>query len=245
MMITTSNLYPRRKMLFYLEELKSKADITNSIYIPSGSSSTDIQEVLKLISRSNEIEEFIIREIESTDTGAVFFFSEVDRYLIIPPFPIHDRASFNGYNIEPLKQLLEQEFLVALLLVRLGSYAVGVFKGEELISSKVGTGNIHSRHRQGGSSQRRFERGREKQIEYFFGRLCNRARENIEPYVNNLDFVVYGGERHTILNFKKQCHFMQQLDDRVLLRVLNVRHPKMATLSEAMRNVWSCRLIRW
>ena len=58
--------------------------------------------------------------------------------------------------------MLHKEFILGLIIVRLGEYGVGVFQGENLLSSKVGTGLVHSRHRQGGSSSHRFERHRDK-----------------------------------------------------------------------------------
>ena len=84
---------------------------------------------------------------------------------VVPPFPIKDSVIFPGYNTEPLTLLLEQERFIALVLVRLGAYAIGVCRGEALIASKVGTGLLDGRHKQGGSSQQRFRRHREKQIE--------------------------------------------------------------------------------
>jgi hypothetical protein len=57
--------------------------------------------------------------------------------------------------------------------------------------------------------------------------------------------VVYGGERHTLLSFRKQCEFTQKLDDRVLESRLNVREPKQATLEEAISQVWSSTVIQW
>jgi hypothetical protein len=51
---------------------------------------------------------------------------------------------------------------------------------------------VHSRHRQGGSSAHRFERHREKQIESFFTRVCGHAQEHLEPYLKQLDHVIYG-----------------------------------------------------
>jgi peptide subunit release factor 1 (eRF1) len=113
------------------------------------------------------------------------------------------------------------------------------------VDSKVGTGHIHSRHRKGGSSQRRFERRRENESQAFFDRVCGRARERLGPYLEDLDHVVYGGERHTLQAFRKRCVFLGALSDRVLPLVLNVREPKQASLEAAIAEVWSSSVFSW
>ena len=245
MVARTSHTYNRYRILQYLDELSNGIDISASVYVPSGLSAKEIDDLLKFVPDPNEVKSNIIPEIEQLDHGGVLFYSDYEQYLIIPPFPMHDRVVFHGFMIEPLNKFLQQEFTIAVVLVRLGAYAVGVFKGEALLSSKVGTGHIHSRHRKGGSSQRRFERGREKQMEYFFDRVCARTREHVEPFLNGLDFVVYGGERQTLLNFRKDCKFLQNIDHRVLKRTLDVRYPKHNALVHAIEDVWSSTVITW
>lgn len=183
--------------------------------------------------------------VSKSSTGGVLLWGEHGRYLVLPPFPLADRMSSSGFDVELLRSLLVKETTVALLLVRLGAYAVGVFRGEDLVSSKVGTGLIHSRHKKGGSSQRRFERHREKQTEYFFERVCERARDRLAEHLGEIELVFYGGERHTVLEFRKQCDFVRALDDRVSERLLNVREPKQASLEAAIEEVWASRVIEW
>jgi peptide chain release factor subunit 1 len=163
----------------------------------------------------------------------------------MPPFPIIEQKLSNTCEIEPLYSLLHKEFLIALVLLRLGEYGIGVCRGEQLLSSKVGTGLVHARHRQGGSSSHRFERHREKQMETFFTRVCAHAREQFEPYARPLDYLVYGGNRETILDFRKQCHFLHQFDSRTLGLLLNTREPKQSGMVDAIQEVWSSRVIEW
>jgi peptide subunit release factor 1 (eRF1) len=181
--------------------------------------------------------------VTNSKTGAVIFWGEQNRCLVLPPFPVVPRPVSTGFDINPLRSLLQREFTIALILVRLGSYAIGVFQGEELVSSKVGTGLIHSRHQKGGSSQQRFARHREKQMEFFFSRVCVHVRERMEPYMKRLDYVIYGGERNTLLSFRKQCRFLQLLEDRTLDTLLNVRKPGQRALEAAIGEAWSSEVI--
>jgi hypothetical protein len=150
-----------------------------------------------------------------------------------------------GYSVGPLRSLLRHDFSVALILVRLGAYAVGLCRGESLIASKVGTGLVHGRHKKGGSSQQRFQRHREKEIESFLNRVCCHIKEKLEPQAQTLDYLVYGGARTTILSLQKRCAFLQQFDNRTLAPLLDIPNPRQAVLQTAVGRVWSSKLIEW
>lgn len=230
-----------------LEEFDANESRATSLYLPYNLLPAEVDKALKapLGSDMEEVLPDITEAIVRSKTGAVLLWGEQGKYLVLPPFPVKEKLFASGYDVEPLRSLLQQELTVALILLRLGAYAVGVFQGEKLVSSKVGTGLVHSRHRQGGSSAHRFERHREKQIEYFFDRVCSHVREHLEPNLQLLDYVIYGGERQTLLSFRKQCRFLEQFDDCILESRLNVREPKQATLEAAITQVWSTTVIQW
>jgi hypothetical protein len=141
--------------------------------------------------------------------------------------------------------LLEHDYSVAFILVRLGSYAIGVCRGEKLLSSKVGTGLVHGRHKKGGSSAHRFERHRDKQIEYFLTRVCQRSREQLEPYVKSIEYIVYGGARTTIQLLQKQCTFLGKLEIPNLPPQLDIPEPRQAVLKAAIGRVWTSAVYEW
>ena len=239
--------FTRVKMLHLLDELEAISGPATSLYIPHDLPASEVEKTLKspLGPGIEEAMSDISENVARSKTGSVIFWGQENKYLVLPPFSIKERLFSSGYDVEPLRALLQQQLIVALILLRLGAYAIGVFQGEKLVSSKVGTGLVHSRHRQGGSSAHRFERHREKQIEYFFTRVCHHVEERLEPYLQQLDHVIYGGERHTLLSFRKQCPFLQQLDKRTLGTLLNVREPKQAALEAAITQVWSSEVIQW
>lgn len=230
-----------------LDELEGAGGAATSLYVPHDLPATDAEKTLRapLGAGIEEALSDITDTVARSRTGAVIFWGEQRKCLVTPPFPVREGLFSSGYDVELLRALLQQERTVALILVRLGAYAVGVFQGERLVSSKVGTGLVHSRHRQGGSSAHRFERHREKQMEYFFTRACNHVREHLEPRLQQIDYVIYGGERHTLLSFRKQCEFLQKFDDRTLEALLNVREPRQATLQAAIGQVWSSEVVVW
>lgn len=188
-------------------------------------------------------------QAESSQTGFVIFCSkkqnQCDYMLIIPPFPVTKTLEASYIETTPLVEILESQFVIGIALVRLGSFAFGVSKERNLVTSKVGKGLIHSRHRKGGSSANRFARHREKQIETFFTRACGYLRQYIEPHVKDIDYMVYGGARTTILQFKKQCAFTEMLDQPELPYLLDINEPKQAVLEEAIARIWSSRVFTW
>jgi len=233
------------RMLHLLEELKANSIEVGSLCIPSNSSRTNVEGLMETILDLKTMPEDISKSIAESSNGAILFWGPHHRYLVLPPFPLNEERVSSTCEIEPLYSLLHKEFLVGLVLVRLGTYSIGVIQGEKLVASKVGTGLVHARHRQGGSSSHRFERHREKQMETFFTRVCGHAREQLEPYARQLEYVIYGGVRETLLDFRKQCHFMSQFDKRTLDLLLNIREPKQAGLQEAIQEAWSSRVIQW
>ncbi len=232
-------------MLGFLDNIENSTAQSYSHYLPPGLPVPEIESLIKDLTLENEVASEITKIVADSATGGVLFWGNVHKCLAIPPFPLQTRIASPGYDVAPLRSLLQQQLLIALILVRLGEYAIGVFEGEKLISSKVGTGLVHSRHKKGGSSQRRFERHREKQIEGFFTRICVHVRSNLEPHTRKLSYVIYGGERNTLRAFRKQCRFLAAFDERTMGLRLNIRKPRQPMLEAAIAEVWSSELIEW
>lgn len=235
----------RGRMLKLLDELENAPGTAVSLYIPSRLPLPKVEKMLITTPGTQAAFKDVVGEIAKSNTGVVLFWGEYAKYLVVPPFPVEESPIFQGYEVGPLRSLLRQDFIIALILVRLGAYAIGVFQGEKLISSKVGTGLVHARHKKGGSSQHRFERHRDKQIEIFFGNVCIRMQEQLGTYSERIDYVFYGGERTTVGTFKKQCRYSKKLEEQTVEMLLAIRKPKQASLEEAISDAWSSRVTQW
>ncbi|MFC1872727.1 Vms1/Ankzf1 family peptidyl-tRNA hydrolase [Chloroflexota bacterium] len=189
--------------------------------------------------------EDIVKAAATSPTGYVIIRGYDKIWLVLPPFAVKDEMWFSEMNPAPLLQLVETDYHIAFVLARMGAYAVGMAKGEALVSSKVGTGLVHGRHRQGGSSANRFARHRLKQAEYFFTRVCERAREHIGPYVNQTDYLVWGGARTTILALQKQCGFLAGLKTPALPQMLDIPDPRKVVLEQALSRVYTTTVLEW
>ena len=236
----------REKMLELLVELTAApSENAHTLYLPPQLSPTELEDNIKIVPEPHDVITQLSKNAVRSKTGAVIFWNNHYKLLVIPPFPISEKHIADSIAVEHLHKQLSHDCLIALVLIRLGSYAIGVYQGEKRLGSKVGTGLVHGRHRQGGSSAHRFARHRDKQIEYFLTRVCQHAREQIEPYVKSLDYIVYGGARTTILLLQKQCPLLGKLGTLVLPPLLDIPEPRQAVLETAISRVWSSTVVEW
>jgi hypothetical protein len=245
-LVLNKHVFSRSRMLDFLKKLAvTPGEDLTTLYLPPHLSASELENLLNEISAPQDISAGLSDVINRSSTGAVIFWSTPHKYLVIPPFPVAGKSVASSLDKEPLLTLLNREYLVGLVLVRLGSYGIGVCHGEKLMSSKVGTGLVHGRHRQGGSSAHRFERHRDKQIESFLTRVCRHSREQLEPYVKSLDYIVYGGARETIRLLQKECPFLNRLATPVLPPLLDIPDPRQAVLENAVSRVWSSTVVEF
>lgn len=245
MLVPTHFELSRSRLLAFLDELEKTDDTARSIYLPPSQPLSRVEDLLRNIVGTDEIHTDLAALSSGSETGAVVFWGVSRRSLVLPPFPIYEQYLTFGYDVDPLRSLLQQDFIVGLILIRMGAFAVGVCHGEELIASKVGTGLIHARHRKGGSSQRRFERHREKQVEQFVLRVCGHIQKHLGTYARALDYVIYGGARTTILELRKRCSFLSQFDNRALPPILDIPEPRQVVLEGSVSKVWSSKIVDW
>lgn len=216
-----------------------------TLYFPPLEDKVHLETRVKDIPVPAGIKEDVVSLASHSATGSVLFYFPGRQILVVPPFPITDNHISPSLDTESLRTLISTDYLIGLVLVRLGSYAIGVCRGEELIESKVGTGLVHGRHKKGGSSAHRFERHRDKQIEYFLTRVCERSRQHLEPYVKSFDYLVYGGARTTLTLLKKQCPFFNSITTSVLPPLLDIPEPRQKALEAAVTRVWSSKITEW
>lgn len=243
-MISRKFFLRRSKMPEFLNELEQITDPTAvSLYLPFGLSAPEIESLLA----EAEIQSYpgeLAQVAAGSGSGTGLFWGSQRKCLVLPPFPLKEKTVSSGYLTEPLRRLIDRDFRIGLILVHLGSYAIGLCQGEKLITSKVGTGLIHGRHKKGGSSQQRFQRRRENQVQEFLDRVGRHAQEQLEPQASQLDYIVYGGPRQTILQLKKRCPFLKSFEDRTL-PLLNVPSLRQKVLEAAVSRVWSSGIIEW
>lgn len=185
----------------------------------------------------------VIDRVKESETGLVVFLGSEGIRAVAPPFPVLEDMRADGAHVTPLVELLNRDLLVGVVLLRLGRYAVGVLRGAGLVASKTGGRYVKSRHRAGGSSQRRFERSRERLVRELFDKACQVAAEVFTPYGDGIDYLLAGGERHTLRAFLQRCRYLQGFERKTLKRVLQVDRPGQEALEGIASEVWKSRVV--
>ncbi|MBO3748692.1 hypothetical protein J5X84_21655 [Streptosporangiaceae bacterium NEAU-GS5] len=143
------------------------------------------------------------------------------------PFPPLASGSVRG-----LITHVRQSRRIGVLLVRLGGHAAGVFEGDRLVASKVGSRLVHGRSAAGGWSQHRFARRREKQVDEALRAAAEVAVRVLVPYTESADglaAVVLGGDRRAVDGLRAD----RRLDPVFALEMepfLTVPDPRLAVL---------------
>jgi len=235
----------RTRMLALLAELDAERGAARSLYLPAALGSEEMGRVVGEVVGTEINPAEVARFVSASATGGAMFWGTARRLLVLPPFPVREKYLAIGYDVEPLRSVLQPDFTIALILVRMGAFAIGVCRGEELVLSKVGTGLVHARHKKGGSSQRRFQRRQDREVDVFIERVCGHVRERLEPRVKEINYLVYGGGREAIRLLRKECQFLNQFDDCLLPSLLDIPSPRKVVLEAAVMSVWSNQVIEW
>ncbi|MFG1619233.1 acVLRF1 family peptidyl-tRNA hydrolase [Nonomuraea wenchangensis] len=101
-------------------------------------------------------------------------------------------------HVSGLVAHVRAERRVGVFLVRLGGYAAGVFHGDELLASKVGSRLVQGRTAAGGWSQQRFARRRRNQASRAGDDAVETAVRVLSPHLGELEAVVLGGDRRAM-----------------------------------------------
>jgi hypothetical protein len=106
---------------------------------------------------------------------------------VTPPFGLGEEGEYDVVRTAPLLEALERDVRAAALLVRLGGYAVGIFDGERLVASKVGSRFVKGRHKKGGSSANRFRRRRGEQERELVDAAAAEAARVLGPWQGKVE----------------------------------------------------------
>jgi len=174
--------------------------------------------------------------------GAVRIEAASEVITVRPPFGLPHAGEYEVVRLEPLFEALAADRVVAALLVRLGGYAVGVFEGERLVASKVGSRFVKGRHKKGGSSSGRFRRRREEQARGLIDEAAEVAARVLEAWRDRVEFVALGGDRAAVDRVLAASPELGWLSERALRRFFTVRDPRQAVLDRLPYELYAAEL---
>jgi len=174
--------------------------------------------------------------------GAVRIEAAGELIAVRPPFGLAHEGEYESVGLGPLFAALAADHVVAALLVRLGGYAVGVFDGERLVASKVGSRFVKGRHKKGGSSSGRFRRRREEQARELIEEAAEVAARTLEPWRNRAEFAALGGDRTAVDRVLAANPELSWLAERALPRFFTVPDPRQAVLERLPYELYAAEL---
>jgi peptide chain release factor subunit 1 len=161
------------------------------------------------------------------DTGLVVFSGAlptngpgsevVNVWEIIPPKPVTQYLyqCDDHFHVEWLKDMLREEKVFGILVIDSSDVGMGILSGDRLEVVDVLTSGISGKTRKGGQSARRYERGREMELTYFYHRVAEHAtRVFIES--NKVTGMLVGGPGPTKDEFLKGGYLHYELQKKVV-----------------------------
>ncbi|MFW9988615.1 MAG: peptide chain release factor aRF-1 [Candidatus Odinarchaeota archaeon] len=240
-------IYKTKKLLENLKSKRGFHTELISVYIPHDRKISDVTNHLKNeISESQNIKSKLTRKnvldsISSLleqlknikdvpENGLVMFSGAIpqrntpgternEMYIVEPPdrvvtFRYHCASEF---LLWPLEEMLTPKETYGLLVIGRKESAVGYIKGNKVEVIREFTSGIHSKHRAGGQSQRRFERLIEEGEKLFYRRISDTVNELFLP-MEDLQGIFIGGPGQSKEKFASD----ESLDYRLQEKILDV-----------------------
>ncbi len=174
--------------------------------------------------------------------GAVRIELPAETIVVRPPFGLAHAREYETVQLAPLFEVLAADHLVASLLVRLGGYAVGVFEGERLVASKVGSRFVKGKYKKGGSSANRFRRRREEQARALIEEAAEVAVAVLQPWRVRVEHVALGGDRDVVNQVLAARPQLAWLVERALPRFFAVPDPRLRVLERLPYDLYAAEL---
>jgi hypothetical protein len=129
---------------------------------------------------------------------------------------------------------------IALILVRRGGYAVGLGRGPELASHKVGTRYVQSRTAAGGWSQHRFARRRDNQADALVVSVIEHARRIV--LASPTGALVVGGDKALVRDVLADPR-LARLVSLPRRELFDLPDPRLVVLAQALRRGRAVRVL--
>ena len=171
--------------------------------------------------------------------GAVRIETADETITVRPPFGLAHARVYEHIELGPLIEELARDHVVAAVPVRLGGFAVGLFDGERLVVSKVGSRFVKGRHKKGGSSSGRFRRRREEQARALIEAAAGTAGTVLEPHRARIEHVALGGDRAAV---GKVAERLPWLAEKQLERFFTVPDPRQRELERLPYELYAAEL---
>jgi len=237
-------LYKVRKLISELSNKEGRGTELVSLYIPPKKpiheAIANLREEwgtagnIKSDTTRNHVQDALTKAMQrlklyrtAPDTGLVVFSGAlptngpgsevVNVWEIVPPKPVSQYLyqCDDHFHVEWLKDMLREEKVYGILSIDSSEVGMGILSGDRLEVVDTLTSGISGKTRKGGQSARRYERGREMELTYYFNRVGEHAtRVFLES--NKVTGMLVGGPGPTKDEFLKGEYLHYELQKKVL-----------------------------
>lgn len=237
-------LYKVRKLISELSNKEGRGTELVSLYIPPKKpiheAIANLREEwgtagnIKSDTTRNHVQDALTKTMQrlklyrtAPDTGLVIFAGAlptngpgsevVNVYEIIPPKPVvqYLYQCDDHFHVEWLKDMLKEDKVYGLLSIDASDAGLGILSGDSLDIVDVLTSGVSGKTRKGGQSARRYERGREMELTYYYHRVAEHAtRAFIDS--NKVTGMIVGGPGPTKDEFLKSGYLHYELQKKVV-----------------------------
>ena len=237
-------LYKIRKAISELSSKEGRGTELVSLYIPPKKPIHEVVAYLrnewgtagniKSDTTRNHVQDALTRTMqrlklyrETPENGLVIFSgalptngpgSEVVRLNeIIPPKAVNTFLYMcdDHFHVEYLRDMLKAEKVYGILALDSNDVGIGILAGDRMDIEDVMTSGISGKTRKGGQSARRYERGREMELTYFFNRVSEHVTR-IFITDHKVNGVIVGGPGPTKDNFLKDGYLDYRLQNNII-----------------------------
>ena len=142
----------------------------------------------------------------------------INLYEIAPPKPVtaYLYQCDDHFHLEWLKDMLREEKVYGILSIDASEAGLGILSGDRLEIADLLTSGVSGKTRKGGQSARRYERGREMELTYYYHRVGEHAtRVFIDS--GKVTGMIVGGPGPTKEEFLKGEYLHYELQKKVLV----------------------------
>jgi peptide chain release factor subunit 1 len=177
----------------------------------------------------------VLRSIPTMpENGFVIFQSDsTDGFLVPPDRVVAARYQCDDkYILEPLKEMVEDPTLFALIVMDRAEATFGFLRGRRIVQVKSIESNLIGKHDAGGQSQRRFERIMENEALGFYRKVGEIANILFGPVVSQLQGILVGGPGRTKDEFIADGSLRYDLKAKLIKQTFNTGYTSDQGLKE-------------
>jgi peptide chain release factor subunit 1 len=218
--LVTVYIPPRRPIFDVIAQLRNEAGTASNI--KSDLTRNHVQDALSTVM------EYLKKYKNTPENGLVVFCGaipndrgigkeKIEIYPVDPPKPVQISLyrCDDHFWTDHLKDMLKDDKSIGILSIDTQEAGIGVLSGNEARTVDSLTSGVAGKHRQGGQSARRFERLRENELNEYYHRVADHAKQVFIDQFNVKGLLV-GGPGPTKENFLKEEYLDYRLQKAVI-----------------------------